>query len=86
MLEVEGALLHRAILRKLRQIAGVLLVIVGIAGLILPIMPGWIFLAPGIALLGPDNPFVKRWMAKGEEWRDKFKAWLRRSKTPEREG
>ena len=35
----------------LRTIWGFVLVLIGIVGLILPIMPGWIFLIPGLAIL-----------------------------------
>jgi uncharacterized protein YqgC (DUF456 family) len=35
----------------LRILSGVGLVLVGIVGLILPIMPGWIFIIPGLLLL-----------------------------------
>jgi len=33
------------------MISGLFLVLLGIAGLILPIMPGWIFLIPGLIIL-----------------------------------
>lgn len=32
----------------------------GIAGLILPVLPGWIFLAWGALTLAPDVPFIGR--------------------------
>jgi hypothetical protein len=34
------------------KIGGVLLILVGLIGLILPIMPGWVFIFAGLALLG----------------------------------
>jgi preprotein translocase subunit Sss1 len=37
-----------------RKIAGLGLVILGIIGIILPILPGWIFLMPGLILLFPQ--------------------------------
>jgi uncharacterized membrane protein YbaN (DUF454 family) len=40
----------------LRRALGVLLVLVGIVGLLMPIMPGWLFLVPGGVLLGFDIP------------------------------
>jgi uncharacterized membrane protein YbaN (DUF454 family) len=30
---------------------GILLILVGIVGLILPIMPGWVFIIPGLVIL-----------------------------------
>lgn len=44
----------------LRVSAGVFLVILGVLGLVLPIMPGWIFLIPGLVILGDYFPPVKR--------------------------
>jgi UPF0716 family protein affecting phage T7 exclusion len=42
----------------LRVLIGICLVVTGIVGIILPIMPGWIFLIPGIILI---FPFTKNW-------------------------
>jgi uncharacterized membrane protein YbaN (DUF454 family) len=44
----------------LRISAGVGLVLIGIAGLILPIMPGWIFIIPGLAILAEYSPRIQR--------------------------
>lgn len=44
----------------LRVALGIGLVIVGIIGLILPIMPGWVFLIPGLVILGDYFPPIKR--------------------------
>lgn len=44
----------------LRVSAGIFLVILGVLGLILPIMPGWIFLIPGLVILGDYIPPVRR--------------------------
>lgn len=43
-----------------RQFAGWGLMALGIAGLILPVMPGWIFIAWGCVTLAPDVPFFAR--------------------------
>jgi uncharacterized membrane protein YbaN (DUF454 family) len=48
----------------MRTIGGFLLVLVGIIGLILPVMPGWIFLIPGLGIL--SERFV--WAKKLAEW------------------
>jgi uncharacterized membrane protein YbaN (DUF454 family) len=48
-------------LRKIIRVsAGVGLVILGIIGLILPIMPGWVFLIPGLLILSEYFPGVKK--------------------------
>jgi uncharacterized membrane protein YbaN (DUF454 family) len=43
-----------------RIVAGSLLVLVGVLGLILPVLPGWILLIPGLVLLSVDVPFAAR--------------------------
>ncbi|HEV3343383.1 MAG TPA: hypothetical protein VG125_23630 [Pirellulales bacterium] len=40
-----------------RQFAGWGFIALGLAGLILPILPGWIFIAWGAVTLAPDVPF-----------------------------
>jgi hypothetical protein len=48
-------------LKKILRIStGVFLVIVGITGLILPIMPGWVFLIPGLIILADYFPWIHR--------------------------
>ena len=48
-------------LRKtLRILSGLGLVIIGIIGLIMPIMPGWVFLIPGLVILAEYFPPVRR--------------------------
>jgi len=44
----------------LRIASGIGLVIIGIIGLILPVMPGWIFLIPGLVILADYFPPVRR--------------------------
>jgi uncharacterized membrane protein YbaN (DUF454 family) len=44
----------------LRIVSGIGLVIIGIIGLILPVMPGWIFLIPGLVILADYFPPVRR--------------------------
>jgi uncharacterized membrane protein YbaN (DUF454 family) len=36
------------------------LIVLGILGLVLPIMPGWVFLIPGLLILSDYFPPVKR--------------------------
>ncbi len=44
----------------LRVATGIALVLTGITGLILPIMPGWIFLIPGLLILADYFPPLRR--------------------------
>ena len=36
------------------------LILIGIVGLILPVMPGWVFIIPGLVILSDHSPRVKR--------------------------
>jgi uncharacterized protein YqgC (DUF456 family) len=42
-------------------------VAVGVAGLILPILPGWLFFAIAAVLLFPETPFAQRVLRKIED-------------------
>lgn len=57
--------------KVLKYASGIGLVILGIIGLILPIMPGWVFLVPGLMILSEELPwldrFLKRWIAFAKE-------------------
>jgi uncharacterized membrane protein YbaN (DUF454 family) len=44
----------------LRIIAGCGLVLLGVTGLILPVMPGWVFLIPGLIILGEHFHPIRR--------------------------
>lgn len=43
-----------------RQIAGWSLVALGLLGLIVPILPGFLFLIPGLGLIAPEVPWARR--------------------------
>lgn len=43
-----------------RIASGIGLLIVGIIGLILPVMPGWVFVIPGLVILADYFPPIKR--------------------------
>ncbi len=53
---------HRA-KHFIRHLWGWVLVVLGIIGLILPIMPGWIFLIPGLIILSDYLPWARRLVA-----------------------
>ena len=46
--------------KTFRIAAGIGLVLLGIVGLILPIMPGWVFLIPGLVILADYFPAVHK--------------------------
>ena len=51
----------------IRAVGGVLLIVVGLLGLVLPVIPGVPLLLAGVAVLGQDHPLVRPALA-----------WLRR--------
>jgi YfiH family protein len=63
------------------MVLGVLLMAVGIAGLVLPILPGWIFLVIGLSMVAPQyaagfrrklqQKFFKQDTIRFQEWRKK---------------
>jgi len=51
----------------LRTSAALVLVVLGLVGLILPLMPGIPFLIAGLAILGSDHPLrarIMRWLGR----------------------
>lgn len=54
-----------------RHICGWALIVAGVMGLVLPVIPGLPLLIAGAALLGPDHPLVRTWKARIARWRNK---------------
>ena len=48
----------------LRVVAGIILIIIGLIGGLIPIFQGWIFGIPGLRLLGSVFPSVNTWTKK----------------------
>jgi len=46
--------------RIVRVISGILVIILGVVGLLLPIFPGWVVIVLGAVLLSFDIPLFKR--------------------------
>ncbi len=53
-------MLIRSFLWLARIALGILFLVLGALGLLLPIMPGWLFIALGILVLSPDVPLFQR--------------------------
>ncbi|MBY0506113.1 MAG: PGPGW domain-containing protein [Bryobacteraceae bacterium] len=58
---------------KLRIISGFGLVILGIVGIILPVMPGWIFLIPGLVILSEHFVWAQRLLDQAKSYLEKLK-------------
>lgn len=43
-----------------RLIGGIVLTVLGVLGLVLPVMPGWIFLIPGLVILSAHFHWARR--------------------------
>ena len=54
---------------RLREAIGVALLIAGLIGFFLPVVPGAPFLLEAIALLGPSHPRIEPWMNRIRQWR-----------------
>ncbi len=44
----------------MRIVVGIILVVLGVLGLILPIVPGWVFLIPGLIILSTKFTWAKK--------------------------
>ena len=48
------------VLRVTRLAAGLFLTLLGLIGIVIPVMPQWPFLIPGLMLLAPESRHVRR--------------------------
>jgi hypothetical protein len=53
--------------RVVRNAFGVVLLGIGLVGLLVPILPGWLLIFVGLALLGIKLPFVERLKQRARE-------------------
>ncbi|HUS48603.1 MAG TPA: hypothetical protein VMZ91_00420 [Candidatus Paceibacterota bacterium] len=53
-----------------KKTLGIFLIIIGLTGLILPLMPGWVFIFLGVLLIG--NKYLKNLI---EETKNSWKSW-----------
>jgi hypothetical protein len=65
--KVIGRFIRRSGKRIAVTIAGSLLVLAGLAGLILPIVPGWLLIIPGLALLATEYVWAQRLLKLARE-------------------
>jgi uncharacterized protein YqgC (DUF456 family) len=65
---------HRSLRHVVRTVIGVSLLVLGAIGSLIPIVPGFVLFAAGIAVLGTDHAIVRRFMPYVHRGR----AWLER--------
>ncbi len=46
--------------KVIRTVVGSLLLVLGVVGLFMPVMPGWLLIIPGLALLAKDFVWAER--------------------------
>ena len=55
---------------RLRKVAGFTLLIAGLIGCLLPLVPGGPMVIAGVALLGADHPRIRPTIRRLEQWGD----------------
>ena len=53
---------------RTRTALGYALLVVGVAGVLLPIIPGTPFLIAAVAVLGSDHPVIRPWKERVNRW------------------
>jgi hypothetical protein len=84
-LKVVGRFVRRSGKRVAVTIVGFTLVLAGIAGLVLPIVPGWLLIIPGLALLATEYVWAQRLLKIAKEKATQAKDMMFRKKQPEEE-
>ena len=62
--------------RVLKIVAGSVLLFIGLVGLLLPVLPGWVFIIPGALLLGFDVAIIARYLKRAEDRWPQHRSWL----------
>ncbi len=81
--KVVGRFIRRSGKRVAVTIVGFTLVLAGIAGLILPIVPGWLLIIPGLALLATEYVWAQRLLKIAKEKATQAKDMMFRKKDPQ---
>lgn len=71
--------MYRNLLSLLRISAGLALLMLGLIGLFVPILQGWLLIFLAIPLISPEHG--RRMIAKIKEWKEKILLRWRREKT-----
>lgn len=54
--------------RVAKIVGGILFLVLGGIGILLPALQGWLFLLIGLSLLSSESPMAKRWLARLRAW------------------
>jgi uncharacterized membrane protein YbaN (DUF454 family) len=54
--------------KRTRTAFGYVLLVVGVAGVLLPIIPGVPFLIAAVGVLGSDHPVIRPWKERVNRW------------------
>jgi len=72
--------------RAVHTVAGFSLVLIGLAGLVLPVVPGWVLIIAGFAVLGREYAWARRALesarSQAARSRSALRAVLRRPRRP----
>ncbi|MBD3266955.1 hypothetical protein GF373_09820 [bacterium] len=71
--------------KVLRITAGIVCLIIGAIGGLIPILQGWVFGLLGLWLLSKDVPFVRKYYIKAEAWVKKKKEERQQQKEAKKE-
>ena len=85
-LKVVGRFIRRSGKRVAVTIAGFVLLLAGLAGLLLPIVPGWLLIIPGLALLATEYVWAQRLLRIAREKAVQAKDMVFRKKSGEDSG
>jgi uncharacterized protein YqgC (DUF456 family) len=64
----------------LKRISAYVLLVVGVAGLAMPLLPGIPLLLVGLSLLGPEDPIrqmLARWIKRAPRWMKQKPRWMK---------
>jgi uncharacterized membrane protein YbaN (DUF454 family) len=75
---------RRRIWRVVRITAGSILLVLGVAGLVLPFLQGIALILAGLAVLATELPWARRWLHALRDWLRKLRR-RRKGETPDEE-
>jgi len=56
--------------QKVKVIIGIAMCVIGVAGTLVPVIPGVPMILAGVALIGADHPWVRKVKERFQKWRD----------------